>query len=269
MNSNLFLKEMKRNSVSLITWMIVLILLISVTMAVYPTFMANQSKIMALLTIIPKGALQFKGISDFNALLSVLGFYAANNVIYMMVLGSIFSIVMASNIILREEYEKTAEFLLSWPVSRNEIFLGKTAVLFLDIFLLNFVTALAGFIWMEFMKSAPFSIGAFFLLSFYTFLLNVLFGAIGLFLSTMVKRAKPITTFSISLVLIFYFIDTLSKITQGISKLGYLSPFRFGDINAVSPGYSLNYFNLLYFAGFTLLLIALAWSNYRKKDIYV
>lgn len=269
MNSNLILKEMKRSSVSLVAWMIVLILLISVTMGVYPAFMENQSKIMALLAIIPKGALQFKGISDFNALLSVLGFYAANNVIYMMVLGSIFSIVLASNIILREEYEKTAEFLLSWPVSRDEIFLGKSAVLFLNIFLLNFVTSLAGFTWMEFLKTAPFSTASFLILSLYTFLLNLLFGSIGLFLSTLVKRAKPITTFSISLVLIFYFIDTLSKITQGISKLGYLSPFRYADINAVSPEYKLNYINLLYFAAFTLLFSALAWSNYRKKDIYV
>lgn len=269
MNKNLFLKEMKRSSVSLITWMIVLILLISVTMGVYPTFIENQSKIMAMLSIIPKGALQFKGITDFNALLSVLGFYAANNVIYMMVLGSIFSIVLASNILLREEYEKTAEFLLSWPVSRNEIFLGKSAVLFLDIFLLNFVTSLAGFTWMILLKTAPFNTGSFLILSFYTFLLNLLFGATGLFLSTLVKRAKPITTFAISLVLIFYFIDTLSKITQGISKLGYLSPFRYADINAVSPGYTLNYLNLLYFAGLTLLLATLAWSNYRKKDIYL
>lgn len=269
MNLNLFLKEMKRSSVSLITWMIVLILLISVTMGIYPTFMENQSKIMAMLSIIPKGALQFKGISDFNDLLSVLGFYAANNVIYMMVLGSIFSIVLASNIILREEYEKTAEFLLSWPVSRNEIFLGKSAVLLLNIFILNLVTAIAGFIWMEFVKTAPFRMGSFLTLSFYTFLLNVFFGATGLFLSTMVKRAKPITTLSIALVLVFYFIDTLSKITQGISTLGYLTPFRYADINAGSPDYRLELMNLLIFAGITILLTALAWKNYTKKDIYL
>lgn len=269
MNLNLFLKEMRRNTVSLILWMIVLILLISVTMAVYPTFIANQSKIMAMLSIVPKEALQFKGISDFSMLLSVLGFYASNNVIYMMVLGSIFSIVLGANIILREEYEKTAEFLLSWPVSRSQIFNGKSAVLFLSIFLLNVITSLTGFIWMEFVKTAPFSIRSFLILSLYTFLLNVLFGAAGLFISTLVKKARSITLLSVLLVLVLYFIDTLSKITPSISKLGYLSPFRYASLDAVNSDYRPGLTNLLYFIVLTALFAILAWRNFRKKDIYV
>lgn len=269
MNSNLLIKEMKRNMVSLILWLIVLLLLISVTMAVYPTFLENQSKIMAMLSIIPKGALQFKGISDFNALLSVLGFYATNNVIYMMLLGSIFSVVLGSNILIREEYEKTAEFLLSWPVSRSEIFAGKAAVIFLNIFLLNLVTSVAGFTWLELVKTAPFSVKSFLVLSLYTFLLNILFGATGLFFSTLLKKARPITTFSIALVLVLYFIETLSKISPGISKIGYISPFRYAAINAGSPGYGIEFPNLAFFTGLTVLLTFLAWSKYRTRDIYL
>jgi len=143
MNRNLFLKELKRNALSLMIWTIVITLLISLTMSVYSTFMANQSKIAGMLTIIPKGALQFKGISNFNDLLSVLGFYSANNVIYMMVLGSIFAIVLASNILLKEEYDKTAEYLLTRPLTRSEIYMSKLAVLSLNIFILNLVTSLA------------------------------------------------------------------------------------------------------------------------------
>jgi ABC-2 type transport system permease protein len=142
-------------------------------------------------------------------MLSVLGFYAVNNLIYMMVLGSIFAIVLSSNILLKEEYNKTAEYLLTRPLTRSEVFFSKLAVLFLYIFLLNLVTALAGFICIELVKNGPFSIRAFLILSLYTLLLNCLFGAIGLFLSTLVKRPKPVTTFSIGLVLIFYFIYNL------------------------------------------------------------
>src|SRR5664280_1728237 len=244
MNRNLFLMEIRRNATSLIIWTTVITLLISVTMSFYSTFMENQSKIAGMLTIIPKGALQFKGISNFNDLLSVLGFYSANNVIYMMVLGSIFAIVLSSNILLKEEYDKTAEYLLTRPITRSEIFISKLTVLFTNVFLLNMVTALAGFISMELVKNGPFRIKAFIILSLYTLLLNILFGAIGLFLSTLIKRAKPITTFSIGLVLIFYFIYTLSKITEGASKLGYLSPFRFANVDATNPNYTINVLHL-------------------------
>ena len=269
MNRNLFLMEMRRNAFSLILWMIAISLLISLTMSMYRTFVENQSKILGMMSLIPKGALQFKGISNFNDLFSVLGFYAVNNIIYMMVLGSIFAIVLSSNILLKEEYNKTAEYLLTRPLTRSEIFFSKLAVVFLHVFLLNLVTALTGIICMELVKNAPFSIKAFLILSLYTMLLNILFGSIGLFMSTLVKRPKPITTFSIGLVLIFYFIYTLSKITENASKIGYLSPFKYVNMDAINPAYALGLWHLLYFAGISLLLTGISYGLYNRKDIYL
>jgi ABC-2 type transport system permease protein len=268
MNRNLFLMEMRRNLLSLMIWMVIITLLISVTMSVYPTFMGNQSKILGMLSLIPKSALQFKGISDFIDLLLVLGFYAANNVIYMMLLGSIFAIVLASNILLKEEYNKTAEYLLTRPLTRSEIFFSKLAVVFLYVFLLNLVTSLAGFISMGLVQKGPFSIKAFLILSLYTLLLNILFSAIGLFLSTLVKRPKPITIFCIGLVLIFYFIYTISRITESVSKIGYLSPFKYVSTDAINPAYRLDSWYLLYFIGISLLLTGFSFRLYTRKDIY-
>jgi len=268
MNRNLFSKEMRRNALSLMLWMITITLLISVTMSVYRTFVENQSKVLGMISLVPKGALEFKGISNLNDLLSVLGFYAANNTIYMMVLGSIFAIVLSSNILLKEEYHKTAEYLLTRPLTRSEIFFSKLAVFFLHVFLLNLVTALAGFICMKLVQKEPINVNAFLILSLYTLLLNILFGAIGLFLSTLVKRPKPITTFGIGLVLIFYFIYTLSKITESVSDIGYLSPFKYVNVDVINPAYRLDFWHLLYFTGISLLLIRFSYRLYNRKDIY-
>jgi ABC-2 type transport system permease protein len=267
MSWNLFLKELRTNALSLFVWMVVITLFISVTMAVYPVFVENQSKIIGMLKIIPGEVLQFKGISNFDDFLSILGFYGINNIIYMMVLGSIYAIVLSSGIVLKEEYNKTAEYLLTRPLTRSEIFISKLAVLALNVFLLNLVTSLAGFISLELVKNGPFSIRAFLILSLYTLLLNFLFGAIGLFLSSLIKRAKPITALSIGLVLIFYFIFTLSKITPGISKIGYLSPFRYVNTDAVNPAYSLSAWNLAYFIGLSLLLTMVSYRLYLRRDI--
>lgn len=269
MNRNLFLKEMRRNAFSFLLWMFAITLLISLTMAVYPTFLENQSKVLGMMNLVPKGALQFKGISNFNDLLSILGFYAVNNIIYMMVLGSIFAIVLSSNILLKEEYQKTAEYLLTRPLTRKEIFISKLIVVIVYVFALNLVAALAGIISMELVKTGPYSMQAFLILSFYTFLLNVLFGAIGLFLSALIKRPKPITTFSIGLVLVMYFIYTLSKITESASGIGYLSPFKYVSMDVISPTYKLDLWNVLYFSGITLLLIYITYRLYSRKDIFV
>jgi ABC-2 type transport system permease protein len=268
MNSNLFLKEMRRNIVSLIIWTIVITLLISVTMAVYPTFLANQSKVMGMMSLVPKGALQFKGISNFSDLLSPLGFYASNNLVFMMVLGSVFAVVLGSNILLKEEYNKTAEYLLTKPLTRGEIFISKLAVVFLNIFLLNLVASVAGLTALEIVQKGGFSIKAFLILSVYSLLLNLLFGAGGLFISTLVKRAKPVTTFTIGLVLILYFIYTISKIAGNAAQIGYISPFKYVGVDVISPLYRLEPLNVLYFTGLTLLLGALSYRIYLKKDIY-
>lgn len=269
MNRNLFLMELKKNAANLVIWMVLIVFLVSATMAVYPVFLENQSKIMAMMDIIPKAALQFKGISNFADLLSVVGFYAANNVIYMMVLGSIFSVVLSSNIILKEEYQKTAEFLFTWPLTRDEIFLTKLAVVILNIILLNLATTAAGYLAIIIVSTGPVNVAAFLILSVYTFMLNLFFGGLGLFLSTFVRKPKPITTLGIGIVLILYFIDTISKITSGISKIGYISPFRYAATDAVMTGYKLEPLNVMFFVMFLLIFLAVAWSKFRRKDIYL
>lgn len=233
------------------------------------TSLLMQAKVSGMLSLIPKSALQFKGISDFNDLLSVLGFYAVNNVIYMMVLGSVYSIVLGSGIILKEEYNRTAEYLITRPMTRSEIFLSKLAVLNLNIFLLNLLTSAAGLIFIELVKTGPFSLSAFFILSLYTLLLNILFGAAGLFLSVLVRRPKPITFQCIGLVLILYFVYNISKISVNASIIGYLSPFRYVDIDVVDQAYHLDYLRLLYFAGISALLVFLSLVIYKRKDIYI
>jgi ABC-2 type transport system permease protein len=269
MNRNLFLKEFEKNLLGLIIWTIVITIFISVTMAVYPVFLKNQSKVFGMMNIVPSGMLQFKGISNIKDLLSVLGFYAVNNIIYMMVLGSIYAIVLSSGILLKEEYNKTAEYLLTRPLTRSEIFISKLTVLGLNVFLLNLITSVAGLICLELVKNEPFSIRAFLILSLYTLLLNILFGTTGLFISVLVKRPKQITAFSIGLVLIFYFIFTLSKITEGIAKIGYLSPFRYVNTDATNPAYSIDFWHLVYFIGISVLLIGFSYRFYNRKDIYL
>ena len=268
MNRNLFLKEMRRNLSGLIIWVVVICVLVSLTLSFYRTFIENQGKILGMMSLVPKGALAMKGISKFSDMFSILGFYSVNNLIYMMLLGSIYSIVLSSNILLKEEYNKTAEYLLSKPMTRSEIFLTKFAVFALNVFMLNFIVCLVGLIGVELVKTGTYSLKSYFVFSFYTLLLNLLFGSLGFFISVLVKRAKPITVFSIAIVLIFYFIFSLSKITESGSKIGYLSPFKYVNVEVSNPAYGLDIWRLTYFIGISVSLTLLSYLIYKRKDIY-
>jgi multisubunit Na+/H+ antiporter MnhB subunit len=87
MNRNLLLNEFKINTLSLAVWLLLICFFVAFTMAFYPMFIENQSQFMGLLNLFPADIFEFKGISNFDDLFSVLGFYAANNTVYMQLFG--------------------------------------------------------------------------------------------------------------------------------------------------------------------------------------
>ena len=267
MNRILFYMEMRRNARSLILWSAVIGVLIFFTMSFFSSVLHYQQQIAAMVALVPAMAIKMRGFSNISDIFSILGFYTANNLIYMMLLGSIFSIVLSSNILLKEEYGKTAEYLMSRPITRREIFTTKLALAFLNIFLLNILATLIGFIAIMVYKKGTFNLQPFLVISLYTLLLNLLFGAMGLFISVTMKRAKPVTTFCVGLVLVLYFLYTISRMSGVDGTFGYLSPFKWVNSNVLSPSYGVEFGRIAAFLGMTALLLLVSGLIYRRKDI--
>ena len=267
MNRILFYMEMRRNVRSLLLWSAVIGLLIFFTMSFFRTVLQYQQQIAGMVQLVPAMAMKMRGFSNISDIFSVLGFYTANNLIYMMLLGSIYSIVLSSNILLKEEYGKTAEYLMSRPISRREIFTTKLSVAFLNITLLNILATLIGYISIMIYKKGAFNLEPFIVISCYTLLLNLLFGALGLVISVMIKRAKPITSTCVGLVLVLYFLYTISRMSGVDGDFGYLSPFKWVNIDVLSPSYGIEFLRMAVFLGTTGLLIMASALIYRRKDI--
>jgi len=259
--------EMRRNARGLLIWSAVISVLIFLTMSFFRSVLQYQEQIAGMVQMVPAVAMKMRGFSNINDIFTVTGFYTANNLVYMMLMGSIFSIVLSSNILLKEEYGKTAEYLMSRPLTRGEIFTTKACLAFLNIFILNFLASLTGLIAILIYKKGAFSIHPFLVISLYTLLLNLLFGALGLLISVMMKRAKPVTAFGVALVMVLYFVYTISRMTGIDGTFGYLSPFKWVNVNVLSPGYGLEPGRLFSFLGITGLLILASGFIYRRKDI--
>jgi len=168
MNRILFYMEMRRNARSLFLWSAVIGLLIFFTMSLFRTVLQYQQQIAGMVTLVPAMALKMRGFSSISDIFSVLGFYTANNLIYMMLLGSIYAIVLSSNILLKEEYGKTAEYLMSRPITRGEIFTTKLAIVFLNVIILNVLATMTGFISIMVYKKGPFTLQPFLVIHLYT-----------------------------------------------------------------------------------------------------
>jgi ABC-2 type transport system permease protein len=208
--------------------------------------------------------------ADLDSLTNVLGFYVTRTAMFVMLLGSMFSIMLAAKILSREEREKTAEFLLAKPVSRSEIVGSKLTAYLTSLVFLNLVVTGVGFLSLEIFKGdSDYHMANFLAYSLYTFLLMLIFGAIGFFLSSLIKRGRSLNNIVIGIVVASYFLLFISRITPSADFVGYISPFKFVPSGILKISYGINGWRMVYFCGISCLLFLLSFLVYRKKDILV
>jgi len=272
MNINIYRKELKRNKTPFIVWSIIIAVLISWGMFFYPVLMEGDT--MKQMTALFENPFMKRMMAAFGAdvgkLTNILGFYSTYNGIYFTLLGSIYSILFAAQVVAKEEYERTAEFLLTKPVTRIEVMLSKLLAWLTYLLGLNLVIVITAFIGLEMAKGDQlYPVSAFLIMWCYSFLLMVLFGAIGLLLSILMKRGRSITSVTLGIVFGGFFIDAVSKITRETHVIGYISPFKFADNDVLRAGYGFEWWRLLYLIGLPLVLTGLAVVIYKKKDILI
>jgi ABC-2 type transport system permease protein len=271
-NTNIYSKELKRYRNSFIAWSISISFLILMEVAFYRFFMKGD--ILRLMKAFFENPIMKSMIRAFGTnvdmLTNILGYYATRSAIYIILIGAFFSIMLAGKILALEEREKTAEFLLTKPVTRLEIAWSKLTAFFTYLLLLNVIILIVGFIGLEIFKGDnDYCPAAFLIYSFYSFLLMLTFGAVGLFLSLLIKRGRPITNMLIGIVFGGYFIDVLSQVTASTDKFGYLSPFKFIDAGVLRPDYGIEWWRVGYFLGLSFVLTTVTFVIYRKKDILI
>jgi ABC-2 type transport system permease protein len=271
-NSHIYRLEMKRNRTSMIIWAVLLAALIVLGMSFFPVIMQGEAlqQLQGFFeTPWMKSWMEALGATP-DILTNILGFYATRNALFIVLMGNFFAVLLGGRILAQEEYEKTAEFLLTRPVTRTEVLGGKLAILVTGVTIITAVIFAFGYASLELFKGdSEYRLAAFLVHTFYSFLLMQLFGAIGLFLSLLMKRARPMTTAGIGIVAGTFFLDMVSRFAKSADWIGYLGPFKFMDSEVLRPEYGLIWWRVLYFAGLTLLLWALSFAIYRKKDILI
>ena len=206
---------------------------------------------------------------DINQWDNVLGFYVTYFVYYVPIIAGCYSIILGMKIISKEEQFKTAEFLLSHPLSRSQIIYSKLMALVIHVLGINIITFLTALVASGIVTEWDFNIKSLAVLHTYGFLACGFFGILGFFITVVMKRAKAVIGLGIGIVLGTYFFDMMLRIYGKIAFLLYLTPYKYIDLNAYSDNYGFESWRLLFFLGIPGLLILLSYLFYRRKDILV
>ncbi|WP_064093495.1 ABC transporter permease subunit [Rossellomorea aquimaris] len=261
----IFKREFTKNAKSLIIWSIILGGIILMTLSIYPQFTQDQETLNNLLSAYPDSFKEAFGMDRLD-IGTLLGFYGMEIHFMTTLIGSIYAVMLASNMMAKEENEKTIEFLLSKPLSRSRIVMEKLFAVMTNICLLNLFIVIICLIGFQF-ADEDVSMKTFSVLIFATTLLHITFASIAFLLSSVMKKTRTITSISLGLVLISYFFSVVAGISEGLEGVKYISFFKYVDAadliseNAIQPVY------LVIMLGITALSICLTFWLYRRKDI--
>ena len=266
---HLFTHELRRNRRPAIAWTAIVAALVVLYSLLLPSIAESGDSLASMLEAYPEGLLKALNMEDAAMSATPLGFHVTQSGLLITILGGIFAASLGANLLLKEERDGTAEFLLAQPLSRLQVWAGKTAAAFVYVVAFNAVTfavsaaAITGF------SPDPVDVDALFTYNVYVLLLTVLLASLGLLLSAAVRRGRSMTGVAVAIALGGFFVDAISKITEKARPIGYLSPYRFLDVSVLDPDYALTVGRLAYFLLGTAVLLTASALWYRSKDIVV
>ncbi|MYL54990.1 ABC transporter permease subunit [Pontibacillus yanchengensis] len=258
-------REIRKNAKALFIWGIILGGIILMTLSIYPQFTQDQETMNDLLSAYPDSFKQAFGMDRLD-IGTLLGFYGMQVHFMTTLIGSIYAVMLASNMIAKEENEKTIEFLLSKPITRTRIMTEKSLAVLTNIILLNVINVVVCLIGFQF-ANEDIPMKTFMVLIIGTILLHITFAAVAFLLSVIMKKSRTITSVSLGLVLISYFFGVVSGITEDMEVLKYASLFKYVDAADIISEGAIDLLYLSIMIGITLISTWLSYAFYLKKDI--
>ncbi|MGM9970685.1 MAG: ABC transporter permease subunit [Anaeroplasma sp.] len=262
----MFIRELKINLKSFIIWSSILMGLFLVVFLIYPSIMNSESMDMLdeMMKIFPEEILKAFNM-DISSIDSAFGWLKTEGFVFVLLITGVYSGILGSNILLKEESDKTIEYLNSLPITRKNIIFKKILCGLLYIILLIVVVGIFNFIGLSI--SGPFDRKLYFLLSITPIFSSIVLFSLCLFLSTFTHKTKKTLGISLGIVFISYFLNIISEMGESTELLKYVSIFTLADIRNVIINVSINPVMIIISIVITLILIFLAVWHYENKEL--
>ena len=262
----MFKREMKINLKSFIIWTCILIGLFLVVFLVYPSIVNSENMEMMdeMMKMFPEEMLKAFNM-DISSIDSAFGWLKTEGFVFVLLITGIYSGILGSNILLKEENDKTIEYLNSVPVTRKKIAISKILCGILYIVLMVIIVGIFNFIGLS--LSGDFDKKTYMLLSITPIFSSIVIFALCLFLSTFTHKTKKTLGISLGIVFASYFLNIISEMSESTEFLKYISVFTLADIRNVIIDVSINPVMVILSILITVIFIFLAVIHYDKKEL--
>ena len=263
---NIFIRELKANLKSLLIWSGIIGLLIMMAVTKFSAF-AGDPEMLSMLDSMPPALLDALSMRAFN-LTTLSGFYGIM-FIYFGLMGAIAAAMWGSDIISKEERDKTVEFSLVLPVSRSRVVTAKALAALVNSILFVLITWGMSLVAVRSYNPDQTFFDFLALEMQAMFLIELIFLAIGLLLGCAMKHYKRAGSTAIAIILGTYFMSILAVMDERLDFLKYFTPFKYFDAGELFRTGQMDGTYLLLSAAIIVLSVAVAYWVYNKRDLYI
>ncbi len=258
----LFLHEIKRNKLSLIIWTAAVCFMLGVALILYPEMKGQLNQMGDMFSEMGAFSEAF-GMNNIN--FGVFTNYFAvecGNVLGLG--GAFFASLTGVNALYTEQSRKTAEFLLTHPLSRAKVVLSKLLAVIFEITVFTVVNMAVSYLAvLAIGESISLKTVGLIFLAFFISQIVIAFISFGI--SAFLKSGG--IGIAIGLSFGFYLVNIFANITESMNFLKYITPFSFCETTNIVLNGEITVKYLWPSLAFAVAGIVVAFLKYNKKDI--
>ena len=261
-------REFKVNFKGLVLWTVILLSMFLLVFLVYPSITNSDSikEIDKLMEMFPKEMLKAFNM-DIASISSVFGWFQTEGQVFLVLFGGIYASILGSTILVKEESDKTIEFLYSKPISRYNIINSKVLCGVINITLLVLIVTLFNLLGM--FISNDLVLDKFLYLSLSPLIIFYCLFFVSLAISTFFSKAKQTMGIGIGIAFISYLLQTISNMSSSVSFLKYFSLFELAPSRYIIENNGIDIISIC--VGLIIMVVSLLFTyyNYNKKEFFI
>lgn len=193
-----------------------------------------------------------------------IGFYAIECGNVLGLGGAFFAALLAISALAKEEKNRTAEFLLSHPVSRAQIVTEKLVAVVIQVLIMNIITCFLSVASVAVIGEAiPWK--EMILLHLSYLLMQLEISGICFCISAFLSRGS--LGIGLGIAIMMYFLNLVANISDSAEFLTYITPFSYTEGADIVTEGGLNAVLICIGMAYTAVCITLAYYKYCRKDI--
>lgn len=261
---NIYFQELKYYRRSSLIWISVFVFGILGYMSLFNAFTGDVNATMKILANLPEAVRAAVGLR-LETFFTIFGFFGYV-LTYLWLIGSIQAMNLGIGILSKEISGKTADFLLSKPVSRVKVLTSKLLAALTLITITNLFFVATAYTSALIFSDDPFADKSFILIALTMFIVQVLFLALGYLIAVVVPKIKSVLAYSLPIVFGFFIVGLLDSLL-GIETIRVITPFKYFDTQYILDHgfYDIKY--LIVELVVIVVCIVVAYAVYSRKDI--